>query len=167
MSCNPPLTVNLATYDESLYNFSTNSFIWSGTLYWSVHCLVDNHVSVSNRIPPRFSKDQFLPFTSTPSQPWNFCKSINCQFDTDTFLLILSFNPESTRFDDYLQFVFSQDGAIFDSPRHSITDNNGKQLRLDISHVSLSRRYPIIEIWLSSGQFQDVDINPIIDLSKK
>lgn len=163
MSCpKPPIRINLATYDENLFNFATNTFAWAGVMYWHVQCLVDNHVSISNRLPSRIPKQDFLPFTTTPTQPWDFCKSTSCEHTTDTFLLTLTFRPGSTKFEDYIKFIFTQDGAIFDTPEHPLTDMNGREVRLDIAHVNFSRRYDIVELWFVSGAYQDVDLTPLL-----
>ena len=158
MSCNIKQylpRVNIATYDDTLYNLAENRWIWSGQMYWSIQCLIDDHISVSNRLPAYLPKEQFIPLNKSPSDSWDFCVSNGvCKPDTSHFLLIFTFKPDSTDFNDYIKFVFTEDGLLHDQPEHGLTDSAGKTIRLSITHITTSRRYNITEVWISQDEYQ-------------
>ena len=52
--------INVSTYDERIYNLADDKWIWKGTLYWSIQCLTNEQISISNRIPPTIRRDEHL-----------------------------------------------------------------------------------------------------------
>lgn len=160
--CVPNLCINIATYDKKLWNLQKQKWNWNGTLYWSIQCLETGQVSISNRLPPNIPPQQFQPLLTTPSKAWNFCLSDNCTPETDYFLLTFSFNPDSNNYRDYISFIFTKDGITPDVPEHSLVDNMGQNVRIYLNHVTTSRRYPIIELWITEGTYMPTtDPNPL------
>lgn len=153
-NCPPNLYINISTYDEKLYNEFEKKWSWAGQMYWSIQCLVSNQVSISNRLPPNIPPEKFMPLNTSPSQGWNFCLSDNCNENTDAFLLVFTFNPSSNNFNDYISFIFTKHGRTPDVPEHSLIDSLGRNVRIYLQHVTTSRRYPILELWITEGIYQ-------------
>jgi hypothetical protein len=150
MSCiNQPYELILATTDDKLYDISSNKWLWDGDMYWYIDCLYSKQYNISEYIVPDISKEKYLKLDNSPTN-WNFCLSKNCNNNTNSnsFLIIFTFNPKSKDPNDYLQYVINSDEEITFAPTHDIKDNKGDSFYLDIIDISRLFRENYIEIWI-------------------
>lgn len=141
----------IATTDDNLYK---DKWLWSGILYFAINCLPDGQISVSDKVLPNINLSSYTPLIDTP-QRWDYCKSRNCNLTSQTLQLVFTFKPDSTDPKDFLQYVINVNGIVNDSPTHSISDMNGRELYLNIVEISKLIRKPYIEIWISRGNIEN------------
>lgn len=154
-----PVELVLATTDPSLYN--DGSWTWSGVLYWAVECLYNGQSTVSDRVVPSIPRNVYLPITENPTV-WNYCKSQKCSRASKMMHVVFTFNPSSDNPMDYLQFVVDTGCSVTYFPRHSITDDSGEVMYIDISEVSKMIKEPYVEVWITKTTVdQKLESTPI------
>jgi hypothetical protein len=144
MNCsNTRLNLVLATTDPALYS-PQSKWSWNGQMYWAVECLPSEQTTVSDRVAPLLDSARYAKLTDSPAV-WNSSSS-------DSLQLIFTFKPGSPDPGDYLQYVIDLFGHVTDRPHHTIADNAGNKLYLDIVEVSRSPKLDHVEVWIAKAQ---------------
>lgn len=149
-----PVELVIATTDPDLYDSDTNTWKWSGQMYWAVECLQHDQRTVADRVVPYITPTNYMPLDHSPSI-WNYCKSQRCGAESVSMQIVFTFNPHSTDPNDFLQFVINH-CHVTDVPRHDIRDENGHSFYLDIVEVSKLAKDPYIEVWIAKTHLGSV-----------
>ena len=149
MNCSTiPVELILATTDPKLYD---NGWLWNGDLFWAVECLPTRQYSVSDSVLPSIEFENYTKLQDSPTK-WDYCNSTKCRLNSESMLVVFTFDPKSTNPKDFLQYVINIHCRVTDYPRHSITDNAGEKLFFDIVEVAKMTRQPYVELWIARSE---------------
>ena len=141
---NKPVKLNISTTDNAL--FLTDHFTWGGAIYVAIECYSRSFSYDSNAVPnikaEKYRKMDKIPFE------WNFCDSFGCSGESDMFLVVFTFNPSSTKPEDFLQYFIDINCRVLGQPSKSISDSMGKPVYFNID-VNNDPTNKYVDFWIS------------------
>jgi len=150
----------IATTDEKLYkhgsipvwNFPTN-------IYVGVKCIHSNQTTISDNVIGTdidFHKLTKLPYT------FEYCDA-HTHSNCSNYTVVFTTNPSSTKTDDYLQFVYTADGSITDSPHHSLKTRTDGTFNIEIVDIDFDAILNETSIWIQgsklTGALKPIDVD--------
>jgi len=146
---NIPVELILSTKDTNLYE---QSWKWNGTLFWSIECLPNKQINISDSILPTVKN--YSEIKNNP-EIWDFCKCNKCKDKSEYILVVFTFKPDSIHPDDYLQYVIDLRCCVVDKPDIIINDNSGKDIYFDINvKPIIGGNY--VELWLEESKKSNI-----------